>query len=90
MLKAIDKESALRYASAGELAADLRRFLDGPGDSRTTRQPLSTGERMDSPQQGSLGLLAVPFLGLISLTIGGFAFESKSAARQRKRKRPSR
>ncbi|OAI56875.1 hypothetical protein AYO49_03375 [Verrucomicrobiaceae bacterium SCGC AG-212-N21] len=72
-MKAIQGESADRYASAGELAADLRRFLDGKG---VIARPLPVAQRIWrwSRRHPAIAVLGVT-LGLV-LAISGVMLAS--------------
>jgi hypothetical protein len=83
-LKALAKEPARRYASAAELADDLRRFLDGkPIHAR----PVSGAEKLwrwcrRNPGIAGLSLAAALFLGVGTVVSAYFAFEENARARE--------
>jgi WD40 repeat protein/tRNA A-37 threonylcarbamoyl transferase component Bud32 len=69
VLKAIDKEPARRYQSAGELAADLQRFL---ADEPIRARPIGIGERLVRWARRRPALAALS-CGLLLVTVLGFA-----------------
>ncbi|MBI2900024.1 MAG: protein kinase [Planctomycetes bacterium] len=80
-LKAMDRDRALRYATAGEMADDLRRFLEGePIQAR----PISVVTRVGVRMRRHLGLsVAVPLVVL--LAAGGAVFGTGWWKRYRQR-----
>jgi serine/threonine protein kinase/tetratricopeptide (TPR) repeat protein len=71
--KAIDRDAAHRYASAGALAADLQRFLDDePILARRTSQR-ERFRRWVRHHPGVAGLTAALFLLLIGVTVASLA-----------------
>jgi WD40 repeat protein len=67
-LKCLDKEPGRRYASAGALAADLRRFLAGePIEAR----PVTRLERLAKWARRKPTLAAAYTLGLLAALLGG-------------------
>src|SRR5262249_6532876 len=80
--KAIDREPARRYAEAGALAEDLRRFVEGRPIRARRTSPLEhawRGCRRD-PAGGAL-VAAVPGLGRVS--VGGGLWVQRQRAEQR-------
>jgi tRNA A-37 threonylcarbamoyl transferase component Bud32 len=70
-LKCLRKESAKRYASADELADDLRRFLDGaPVRARPTTAP-ERAVKWVRRHPARAGLIAVVVLAAVGFAAGG-------------------
>ncbi len=78
-LKAMEKQPALRYATAGAMAADLHAFLEGePIDAvpiSTTRRVLRSARRHREP-------IALALLGLLIVVGGGLALRGLKGAEQ--------
>lgn len=69
-LKAMDRDRALRYGGAGEMADDLRRYLEG---EPITARPISVVTRFGSRVRRHLGLsIALPVIAV--LVVGGGVF----------------
>ena len=67
MAKALEKDKARRYASAAELAADIRRYLrDEPIVARPPSAATSCGSSRAGTRRSSAGSLAV----LVALVVG--------------------
>jgi WD40 repeat protein/serine/threonine protein kinase len=70
LLKAVEKEPARRYATAGELAEDLRRFLD---DKPIQARPVGILERLRKwarRRPTAAALVAVSVLAALGLVVG--------------------
>ena len=68
--KAIDRDPAHRYATAGELAADLQRFLD---DEPIQARRLSSLERLARWRRRNKGLAAALGIAALALVLGTVA-----------------
>jgi hypothetical protein len=77
VLKAIAKEPAQRYPTAGELAEDLRRFLDGRPITARRSSPPEQFWRWCRRNPAVAGLLALVIALLVTIAVGA----SASAAR---------
>ncbi len=76
-LKCLEKDPARRYASAEHLAQDLARYSQG---EPILARPVSSVERIRKwvrRKPWAAAVLAVSTIGLISLIVGGIAFNTK-------------
>jgi len=78
-LKAMEKQPALRYATAGAMAADLHAFLEGePIDA----VPISTTRRVLRSARRHRESIALALLGLLIVVGGGWALWGLKGAEQ--------
>jgi WD40 repeat protein/serine/threonine protein kinase/Tfp pilus assembly protein PilF len=86
ILKAIDREPARRYATAGALAEDLRRFVDDkPIQARrvSKRERLWRWCRRNPALAGAAGLAATALVAVTALSVAIGLIESRSAEDQK-------
>jgi tRNA A-37 threonylcarbamoyl transferase component Bud32/thiol-disulfide isomerase/thioredoxin len=81
-LKCLQKDPARRYATAAELAEDLRRFLDG---EPVRARPMGLAERWlrwarRHPSAAAAALLAVTTLAALALIVGGWRYNARLEA----------
>jgi serine/threonine protein kinase len=84
-LKCLEKDPAKRYASAGDLAEDLRRYLEGEPISARPSSMLERGVKWARRRPTSAALVAVSVLAVIGMSAGGVAFgarEKQNAANE--------
>src|ERR1043165_2203634 len=73
-LKAMAKEPSLRYQTAAELAADLRRYLNGEPIHARPAGSLERFGRWCRRKPALAGLLAVSALAVLALSVGGWKY----------------
>jgi len=69
-LKCLQKDARRRYPSAGELADDLRRFVDGEPIRARPVTPLETGWRWCRRKPVAAALLAMSLLAVLAAGVG--------------------
>jgi tetratricopeptide (TPR) repeat protein len=79
-LKCLDKQIAKRYASAGALADDLRRYLDGRPIVARPVGPLGRAAKWAKRRPAAAGLIAVSVLASAALVTGGAVYSLRLAA----------
>src|SRR5262245_62737591 len=80
--KAIAKEPAARYASAADLAADLRRFLDGQPITARRPSAFELAGRWARRNPLPAGLAACIFLLLAALAVGATRSEERRVGKE--------
>lgn len=78
-LKCLEKEIPKRYATAGELAEDLRRYLDGEPIQARPVSVLERAWKWARRRPAAAALLVVSALGMIALAAGGFVLAEVKA-----------
>ncbi len=73
-LKCLQKEMHKRYASAGELADDLRRYLHGEPIAARPVSTLEKGYKWAKRRPAQAGLIALSVAMLIASAVGGVLF----------------
>jgi WD40 repeat protein/tRNA A-37 threonylcarbamoyl transferase component Bud32 len=83
-LKAMSKEPPRRYATAGELAADLRRWLAGEPIAARPVGTLERAWRWARRHPAGAGLWAASAVALLALVTAGLLMASRKAADERR------
>lgn len=76
-LKCLEKQPRRRYATAGALAGDMRRFLSG---EPTSARPIGPGRRVFKwvrRRPTAAALVLVSALSLLALSIGGWSYSTQ-------------
>ena len=85
-LKCLEKDPAKRYATAGELAEDLRRYLEGEPILARSTTWLERGVKWSRRRPATAALVGVCVLAVLGMSLGGVAFalhEQANAAQAR-------
>jgi WD40 repeat protein len=77
VLKAIEKEPGRRYPSAGELAADLRRYLAGEPLRARRAGPAERAAKWVRRRPAAAALLAVIAAALVTVAAGSLAYNAR-------------
>jgi WD40 repeat protein/serine/threonine protein kinase len=82
ILKAVDKESGRRYASARELADDLRRFLAGEPVLARRSSGLERTLKWAKRRKALAALILVSVTALLVITVGSLTYSHQIEARR--------